>query len=55
MSREDPAAKAFALIQQPEEDVLRLDGAGSKLTDFGASVEEDLKRSRGEPIEQLET
>ena len=29
----------------PEEDVLRLDGAGSEPADFGASVEEDPKRS----------
>ena len=43
--REDPAAKALVLIQQPEEDVRRFDGAGSELTDLGASVEEDLKRS----------
>jgi hypothetical protein len=44
-SREDPAAKSLAFIQHSEEDVLRLDGAGSELADLGASVEEDLKRS----------
>jgi hypothetical protein len=44
-SHEDPAAKSLAFIQHSEEDGLRLDGAGPKLADFGASVEEDLKRS----------
>ena len=37
-SREDLAAKPVAFVQHPEEDVLRLDGAGSKLADLGASA-----------------
>jgi hypothetical protein len=44
-SREDPAAKPLAVVQQPEQDMLRLDGAGSELADLEASVEEDLKGS----------
>jgi hypothetical protein len=44
-------AKPFALVQNPEEDVLRLDGAGAELADFGARVEDDLQRSRTEPVE----
>ena len=43
--REDPAAKSVAFGQHPEEKVLRLDGEGTELADFGTSVEEDLKRS----------
>ena len=50
-SREDPAAKPRAFVQQPEEDVLGLDGARPELADFGASVEKDLVRSQGEPME----
>jgi hypothetical protein len=42
---EDSAGKSLAFVQYPKEDVLRLDGAGSELAVFGASVEEDLKRS----------
>jgi hypothetical protein len=44
-SRQDPAAKPLAFIQDPEEDVLGLDGARPELADLGTSVEEDLKRS----------
>jgi hypothetical protein len=44
-SREDPAAKSLTFVQDPEEDVLRLDSAASELADFRASVEEDLQRS----------
>ena len=44
-SREDPAANALAFVQQPEEDVLWLEGARPELADFGASVEKDLMRS----------
>jgi hypothetical protein len=44
-SLEDSAAKPFAFVQQPEEDVLGLDGARPELADLGASVEKDLVRS----------
>jgi hypothetical protein len=44
-SREDPAAKPFAFIQHPEEDVLGLDGARSQLADLRARVEKNLNRS----------
>ena len=50
-SRENPAAKPLAFVQEPEEDVLGLDGARPGLADLGASVEEDVERSLGEPIE----
>jgi hypothetical protein len=44
-ARDDLAGKSLALVQYPEKHMLRLDGAGSELAGFGASVEEDLKRS----------
>src|SRR5439155_1886990 len=44
-SSEDPAAKPLVFVQQPEEDVLGLDGARPELAELGASVEEDPERS----------
>jgi len=42
-SREDAAAKSLALVQDPQEDVLRLNSAGPELADLGAGVEENLE------------
>jgi hypothetical protein len=44
-SLENSAAKPLAFVQQPEEDVLGLDGARPELADLGTSVEKDLVRS----------
>jgi hypothetical protein len=50
---EDPAREPLALAEQPEEDMLRLNRDGTRLTGFIARKEQHSPRTLGVPLEHI--